>query len=72
MEDENKEFFENLNKMTKQEVVDYIYNYWAGLKTEAHNRMKNKDAYMQEEFGRILSTQAIKMRNILTIKSNSL
>ena len=43
MENENKEFFENLNKLTKQEIVNYIYNYWDGLKTDAHNRMENKD-----------------------------
>jgi len=66
MENVNKEFLENLNKLSKKELIDFVYNYWNELQTEADNKVNNKKAYMSEESGRILMTQAIRMRNILS------
>jgi len=68
MEQENIEFIENLNKMNKKEIVDYIYNYWAELKIESKNGLGKTD-YCVDEFSRIKMTQVNKMKNLLTIKS---
>lgn len=69
MEIDEIEFRENLNKLTKLELVEYIHNYWCALKTESENQMNDKVNYMQEEFGGIKMTQVNKMWHLLMFKN---
>lgn len=71
MKDDEIEFRKMLNKLTKLELVEYIDNYWNGLKKESENSLGKTD-YMVDEGARIKMTQVNKMRNLLTMKSNSL
>ena len=62
-----QEFFEMLNTLTKEELVDYVGNYWLELKRQAEIQMKS-DSYMIPEFARIKMTQVNFMRNLLSLK----
>jgi hypothetical protein len=61
---------EELNQLDKPELVDFIYDYWNELKTDAENRMNDKENYMMEEFGRVKMTEVNKLRNMLHHKLN--
>ena len=52
IEENEIKFREMLNKLTKLEIVDYIHNYWVGLKTESENSLGKTD-YMVDKFARI-------------------
>ena len=67
MEEDEIQFIDMLNKLPKDKIIEYIHEYWIGLKSEA-NRILQHETYMAEETGNILKTQANKMRNILTTK----
>ena len=61
---------EELDQLDKSELVDFIYDYWSQLKTQAENGMNDKDNYMMADFGRVKMTEVNKLRNMLHHKLN--
>ena len=62
---------EELEQLDKSELVGLVYDYWSQLKTQAEHAMRvDGDRYMMEEFGRVIMTQANRLRNMLHYKLN--
>ena len=61
---------EELDQLDKSELVDFIYDYWSQLKTQAENGMNDKDNYMMADFGRVKMTEVNRLRNMLHHKLN--
>ena len=56
---------EELNQLDKSELVDFIYDFFNQLKTQAENGMNDKENYLMDAFGRIKMTQVNRLRNML-------
>lgn len=57
-----------LEKLDKSELVDFIYDYWSGLKTRAIKRTMNKNDSYVETSGRINLTEVNRINNLLSVK----
>ena len=65
------DFKVDLKALSKTELVDYIHNYWVGLRKESSKMRKDDANYLQAEFGAVLFTQSNKMKNSLSAKLKS-
>lgn len=63
------DFIDNLKKLSKDEIIDLLGNYWYNLKKEAERDMNNKDGYMIDSFSCIKMTQVNRLK-ILTKYQN--
>jgi len=61
---------EELNQLDKSELVDFIYDFFNQLKTQAENGMNDKENYLMDVSGRIKMTQVNRLRNMLHHKLN--
>jgi hypothetical protein len=71
MDEQYLEFLNDLRKLNKDELIDFIGDYWIGLKEEAENNRKQKDVYMATEFGNIKLTQVNRLKIIAKFKSEN-
>lgn len=69
LDNENLKFLNDLRKLDKEELVDFLYEYWIKLKTDAENDREQKNVYMAVEFGNIKMTQVNRLKNLANIKS---
>jgi|688.fasta_scaffold478836_3 hypothetical protein len=69
LDEQYLEFLNDLQKLSKSELVDLIHNYWVGLRTESERQMNDKENYLQEEFGRIKMTEVNRLKILANIKS---
>ena len=69
LDEQYLEFLNDLQTLSKSELVDLIHNYWVGLRTESERQMNDKENYLQEEFGRIKMTEVNRLKILANIKS---
>ena len=50
-------FIEYLRRLSKEELIDLISEYWITLKTAGEKNLKDKNNYLVKEFGGIKLTQ---------------
>lgn len=55
-------FLSNLRKLSKDELVDFIGDYWIELKEQAINQMNDKRNDFQAESGAIKMTQVNRLK----------
>jgi len=71
MDEQYLEFLNDLRKLNKDELIDFIGDYWIALKEEAENGRKQKDVYMAIEFGNIKLTQVNRLKILAKFKSEN-
>lgn len=69
LDEQYLEFLNDLQKLSKSELVDLIHKYWVGLRTESERQMDDKENYLQEEFGKIKMAQVNRLKILANIKS---
>jgi len=66
------DFLNDLQKLTKKELINYIGTYWFSLRENAETDMNNKDYFMAEEYGKIKMTQVNRLRNLAKFQSSKI
>jgi len=62
MDEEYLEFLSNLRKLSKDEIVDLISNYWITLKRQAESDISKEGVYMSVETGNTKLTQVNRLK----------
>ena len=71
LDEEYLNFLNDLRKLNKDELIDFIGDYWITLKQEAENGKKLKDVYMGVEFANIKLTQVNRLKILAKYKSKN-
>lgn len=62
------DFIDNLSKLSKDELIIYINDYYINLVTRAEIQMNDKINYRMDEYGRVKMTEANLLKNLLMLK----